>query len=174
MANKSVIELTNLSLRAWRLGDEHSLAAHADDYDIWINVTDRFPHPYTVQDAQDWILSSMKNDQLRDFAIVVNGQPVGGIGFLTQKDVFRRSAEIGYWLGKNYWGKGLMTQALSAVTQYAFDNFEICRIYAGVFAWNPASARVLEKSGYEFEARLKNAITKDGKTTDQLLYAKLL
>jgi [ribosomal protein S5]-alanine N-acetyltransferase len=175
MATKSnVIQLNGFSLRRWRQGDESSLSKHADDYDIWINVTDRFPNPYTVADAQEWILASTKNEQLRDFAIVVNDEAVGGIGFLPQKDVFRRSAEIGYWLGKQYWGRGFMTQAVTAVTEYAFKNVDLCRIYAGVFAWNPASAKVLEKCGYEFEGRLRNAITKDGKTTDQLLYSKVL
>jgi RimJ/RimL family protein N-acetyltransferase len=79
--------------------------------------------------------------------------------------------EIGYWLGQSYWNRGIATEALVAVTAYAFETFDINRIWAGVFAWNPASARVLEKAGYVLEGRLRNAITKDGETTDELIYS---
>jgi RimJ/RimL family protein N-acetyltransferase len=88
-----------------------------------------------------------------------------------QNDVFRRSAEIGYWLGEDYWGRGIVTQAVREVTEYAFSKFDLCRIYAGVFEWNPASMRVLEKCGYRLEARMKKAITKDGKTIDDFIFA---
>jgi ribosomal-protein-alanine N-acetyltransferase len=170
----NVMELERLTLRPWKHDDDRSLIEHANDYDVWINVTDRFPHPYKLSDAQDWIGASIKTGQDRDFAIVVEGMAVGGIGIMPQRDVFQRSAEVGYWLGKAYWGRGIMTEALAAVTDYAFHHFDICRLYAGVFAWNPASAKVLEKCGYEFEGRLRKAITKAGKTTDQLLYSKIL
>ena len=86
-------------------------------------------------------------------------------------DVFRRSAEIGYWLGEGYWARGIVTEAVRAVTNYAFATFDLCRVYAGVFEWNPASARVLEKAGYEFECRMKKSVTKDGETIDELIYA---
>jgi len=105
------------------------------------------------------------------FAIALDDEAVGGIGFTVQNDVAHRSAEIGYWLGEQFWGRGIATEALTAVTEYAFKNFDLCRLYAHVFEWNPASARVLEKAGYDFEGRLKKSVTKNGQTIDQLMYA---
>ena len=102
---------------------------------------------------------------------MVEGAAVGGIGLEQRRDIFRRSAEIGYWLGEPFWGRGITTQALRAVTEYAFKTFDLRRIDAGVFEWNRASMRVLEKAGYLCEARLKKSITKEGRTIDQWVYA---
>ena len=136
-----------------------------------MNLRDRFPHPYTNTDARNWLEMVVGVRPENSFAIAVDDEAVGGIGFTVQHDVGRRSAEIGYWLGEEFWGRGLATQALIAVTDYAFANYDLCRMYAHVFEWNPASARVLEKAGYEFEGRLKKSVTKDGQTIDQLMYA---
>jgi RimJ/RimL family protein N-acetyltransferase len=106
-----------------------------------------------------------------NFAIDVEGNAVGGIGFVLQDDVHRIAAEIGYWLGEPLWGRGIATAALCAVTEYAFATFELRRLYASVFEWNPASCRVLEKAGYSCEGKLKRSVIKDGKTIDQFLYA---
>lgn len=165
------IKLDPVLLREWLPGDEASLALHANNRNIWINLRDRFPHPYTRADARRWIrLASVITPQTQ-FAMVVDGAAVGGIGFDVRRDVFRRSAEIGYWLGEPFWGRGIMTEAVQAVTEYAFKNFDLCRIEAGIFEWNLASMRVLEKAGYECEARLKKSVTKDRITVDQLIYA---
>jgi len=103
----------------------------------------------------------------------VAGEAVGGIGFTLQYDVERRAAEIGYWLSEEFWGRGSATDALIVVSAHAFANHDICRLYAHVFEWNQASARVLEKAGYVFEGRLRKSVTKDGKTIDSLLYAMI-
>ena len=103
-------------------------------------------------------------------AIVVSDEAIGGIGLTLGTDVFRRSAEIGYWLGEPFWGRGIATEALRAVTEYAFRHFDICRLEAGVFDWNPASARVLEKVGYVREGRARLGVTKDGRTGDRVLH----
>ena len=108
-----------------------------------------------------------------NFAIDVGGEAVGGIGFTLQPDVGHRSAEIGYWIGQAFWGRGIATDALIAVTDHAFANYDICRIFAHVFDWNGASARVLEKAGYQLEGRLRKSVTKDGQTIDQLMYAAI-
>jgi len=108
-----------------------------------------------------------------NFAIAVDGAVVGGIGIMQQSDVHAQSAEFGYWLGQNYWGRGIMTKAVNEMTGYFFSHFDLVRLYATVYDWNPASARVLEKCGWEFEGRLKMSIFKDGKYCDQLIYAKL-
>jgi [ribosomal protein S5]-alanine N-acetyltransferase len=166
-----VITLRSCSLRPFRAGDEDSLVHHANDRDIWKNVRDRFPHPYTRAAAEQWIAFTGAQDPSRDLAIDVDGAVVGGIGLTPQEDVFRRSAEIGYWLGKDLRGRGIATDALRAMTDHAFSTFDLCRIFAGVFEHNPASIRVLEKAGYAFEGRLRKAVFKDGAMMDQLLYA---
>jgi RimJ/RimL family protein N-acetyltransferase len=165
------LDLGSFIIREWRRGDEPSLVRHANNRKVWINLRDAFPHPYTMEDARRWVGKAGGEVPLTSYAIVVDGEAVGGIGIVLQPDVFRRSAEIGYWLGEQYWGRGIVTEALRALTEYAFANFDLCRIYAGVFESNPASMRVLEKAGYEFEGRMKKAVTKDGKTMDDFIYA---
>lgn len=165
------LKLSRSSLRPWMPGDEESLVRHANSRVIWRNLRDAFPHPYTLADAERWIQIANPTTSIANFAIVVEGAAVGGIGLALKDDVFRRSAEIGYWLGEEYWGRGIVTEAAHAVTDYAFATFDLCRVYAGVFEWNPASMRVLEKAGYEFECRMRKSITKDGETIDELIYA---
>lgn len=162
------LKLVKSTLRPWKPGDEESLVRHANNRAVWRNLRDAFPHPYTIADARRWIeIANPKTN----FAIVVDSGAVGGIGLVLRDDVFRRSAGIGYWLGEEYWGRGIVTEAVGAVTDYAFATFDLCRVYAGVFEWNPASMRVLEKSGYEFEGRMKKSVTKDGENIDELIYA---
>jgi [ribosomal protein S5]-alanine N-acetyltransferase len=165
------IKLKNCTLRDWRRGDETALALHANNYKIWRNVRDRFPHPYSLEDAERWIEHARNEDPITNFAIVVEGAAVGGIGLIFHDDIYHRSAELGYWLGEAYWGRGLVTEAVGGVVEWGFANFDIARIYAGVLEWNPASARVLEKAGFQFEARLRRAVTKEGVTMDELMYA---
>ena len=165
------LTLSKSTLRPWKPGDEESLVRHANNRAIWRNVRDAFPHPYTLVDAKHWIEIANPTAQVANFAIVVDGAAVGGIGLVLKDDVFRRSAEIGYWLGEEYWGRGIVTEAVFAVTDYAFATFDLCRVYAGVFEWNPASMRVLEKAGYELECRMRKSVTKDGVTIDELIYA---
>ncbi|HMG34340.1 MAG TPA: GNAT family N-acetyltransferase [Blastocatellia bacterium] len=168
------IKLSRCTLRPWRPGDEDSLIHHANNVKIWRNLRDIFPHPYTREDADRWIQLASQAEPLTNFAMEVNGEAAGAIGIVLGQDVHRRSAEIGYWLGELYWGKGIMTEAVRAVTDYAFTNFDLNRIWAGVFDRNDVSARVLENAGYKLEARLKHAVTKDSETLDELLYAIVL
>ena len=153
--------------------DRDAIVRHANNRNVWINLRDRFPHPYTDADARRWLDSVVGQKPETNFAIAVAGEAAGGIGFTVQHDVGRRSAEIGYWLGEEFWGRGIATDALIAVTDYAFSNYDVCRLYAHVFDWNRASARVLEKAGYAFEGRLRKSVTKDGQTIDQLMYAMI-
>jgi RimJ/RimL family protein N-acetyltransferase len=164
--------LTHCTLRDWRRGDELSLVRHANNRNVWINLRDRFPHPYTKRDAARWLAYMRSVPPDTHFAIAVDGAAVGAIGFVVQPDVHRISAEIGYWLGEAYWGRGIMTEALRAVTALAFETHGLVRLYAAVFAWNPASMRVLEKCGFEREAVLKNGACKDGRVIDTVLFAR--
>ena len=165
------IELKTCVIRPWRAGDEESLIAHANNYNIWRNMRDRFPHPYTAEDAREWIRRAGEESPRTNFAIVVDGEAVGGIGLILNGDIHRCSAEIGYWLGEAFWGRGIVTEAVRAMTQWAFDNFNLSRIYAGVLEWNPASMRVLEKAGYQFEGRLRMAIIKQNQVMDEFIYS---
>ena len=165
------INLGHFLIRDWRRGDEESLARHANNPKIFRNVRDRFPHPYTLEDARQYVERAGSESPMSSFAIVVAGEAVGGVGFFFQEDIFRRSVEIGYWLGEAYWGRGIATDAVRAMSDYIFANFDVVRIFAGVFEWNPGSMRVLEKAGYVREARMRKAATKLGQTMDEFLYA---
>lgn len=166
-------KLKTCTVRSWEWRDRDAIVRHANNRNVWINLRDRFPHPYTLVDARNWLESVIGLKPESNFAIAVDNEAVGGIGFTVQSDVGHRSAEIGYWLGEEFWGRGIATEALVAVTEHAFANYDLCRLYAHVFEWNAASARVLEKAGYEFEGRLKKSVTKDGHTIDQLMYAAI-
>jgi RimJ/RimL family protein N-acetyltransferase len=165
------IILSRCCLRPFRDGDQASIVRNANNRKIWINLRDRFPHPYTSADADAWVRQVAGQDPPTQCAIEVGGEAVGGIGITLQDDVHRRSAEIGYWLGEPFWGRSIMSEAVPAFTAYAFATFDLCRIYATVFEWNPSSGRILEKAGYRLEGRLRKSVTKDGRTIDQLLYA---
>lgn len=168
------LKLTKCTIRPWRAGDEASLVRQANNRKIWRNLRDLFPHPYTHTDAEGWIRTAGSADPLTNFAIEVEGSAVGGIGLILRDDINRKAAEIGYWLGEEYWGRGITTEAVRALTDYAFATWDLCRIYAGVFEWNVGSMRVLEKAGYEFEARLRRAVFKDGQIIDEMIYARVL
>lgn len=167
------LTLTSCTVRSWEWRDRDAIVRHANNRKVSINLRDRFPYPYTTRDARNWLDHVVDQKPVTNFAIDIAGEAVGGIGFTPQSDVEWRSAEIGYWLGEQFWGRGIVTEALVVVTDYAFANFDLCRLYAHVFAWNPASARVLEKAGYVFEGRLQKSVTKNGQTIDQLMYAKI-
>ena len=158
-------------MRSWRSSDVDALAQHANNRNIWINLRDRFPHPYTKRDARAFIRAARAQRPETAFAIVVDGEAVGGIGFVLNADVERVSAEIGYWLAEPLWGRGIATEVLVAVTAYAGATDALTRLYALPFAGNRASCRVLEKAGYVLEGRLRRSAIKDGRITDQLQYA---
>jgi [ribosomal protein S5]-alanine N-acetyltransferase len=168
------LALDGCRVRSWRPADAASLARNADSRGVWLNVRDHFPHPYTHADAVGWLERVRESPPETQFAIEVEGEAAGGVGFFLQQDVARRSAEIGYWLGERHWNRGIMTRVVRAVTDYGFETYGVIRIYAQVFAWNPASCRVLEKAGYRLEGRLRRAVVKDGHVLDQLVYARVL
>ena len=162
-------------LRPFQMEDAPVLARHANERLIWQNMRDRFPHPYALADAKRYIEFATSSAADRELALCleVDGEAAGGIGLLFKHDVSRRAAEIGYWLGRAHWGRGIATAAVRALTAYGFEHCDLVRIYALVFAPNEASARVLSKAGFELEGRLRQAITKDGRTLDGLLLATI-
>jgi len=164
--------LERCTIRPWRLDDAGSLVKHANNRKVWLALRDLFPHPYTIQDAQEFLQRAISEQPTTKFCVEVEGVAAGGIGIHPKEDVNRRTAGLGYWLGEEFWGRGIMTEAVAALTDFCFENFPLRRIYAEAYANNPASARVLEKAGFVFEGRLKNNVIKDGKLLDSLLYAK--
>ena len=159
-------------LREWQLSDYESLAENANNINIWNNVRDYFPHPYSEKDGQEFIaMCNEKSAPATELAIVMDGA-VGGIGIVPKTDVERISAEIGYWLGEKYWNRGIMTAVVKQMTDYAFANFpELQKLIAPVFDFNFASQRVLQKAGFEREAILKKAAIKNGIVIDEHYYS---
>ena len=158
-------------IRSWRPSDLEPLVTHANNRDIWLNLRDRFPHPYTLRDGRAFLKHMRDQRPETAFAIAVNGEAVGSIAFQLGGDVERVSAEIGYWLGQPFWGRGIATEALVALTEYAVATHRLTRVFAVPFASNTRSCRVLEKAGYVLEGRLRRSAVKDGVITDQLQYA---
>ena len=168
------IQLTKCLLREWRRGDEPSLVRHANNHNVWINLRDSFPFPYTPADARGWIRLAATNALNLVFAIDVDGFAVGGIGLKPGEDIHRHNAEIGYWLGEEYWNRGITTEAVIAVTDYAFRTLEMTRVHAEVFEWNTASMHVLEKAGFTREGVLRKSAFKDRQWVDEVVFARIM
>lgn len=159
-------------LRNWQKSDKDRLVLHANNRKIWLNVRNHFPYPYQEDHAESWIDKILKNpDDSLHLVIDSKEGLAGAIGLERDADVFCKTANLGYWLGEPYWGKGVATAAVKSIVEYAFDHFDFIRISAEVFSWNPASRRVLEKAGFQQEAHLKKAVYKNGEILDLLIYA---
>ncbi|MCB0628356.1 MAG: GNAT family protein [Saprospiraceae bacterium] len=163
-----------ISLRPPRMTDKTRLADLVNNRKIWNNVRDMLPHPYAESDAEFFIGTTFKEEPQKTFAIEYEGQLCGMTGLHPQEDVYRLSAELGYWIGEPYWGKGIASQAVALITQYGFDKLDLVRIYAGVFEYNTASMRVLEKNGFVKEGVLRKAIIKNGAIWDEHRFSKIL
>jgi RimJ/RimL family protein N-acetyltransferase len=167
------LEGAHCRVRSWRLNDLDALVRHANNINVARQLRDRFPHPYTKSDGLGFIDQALTNPPHTNFAIDAGGEAIGGIGFVPGADIERFSAEIGYWLGEAFWGRGIVTEALLLVTDYAFMRVNLLRLFALPFADNVGSARVLEKAGYAREGLLRRSSVKFGHPRDQLLYARV-
>ena len=161
------IQTERLIIRNLEKKDAQPLQRIANNKKIWENLTDQFPHPYTLEAAKKWIETNQKKEIQDNFAITLNNEIIGMIGFEDKKDFF----EVGYWLGENSWGKGYATEVLKAITQHVFNNYKPSKIKAKVFLHNPSSGKVLEKCGYEKQKQTETT-TKAGKTIKELVYIK--
>lgn len=160
-------------IRDWHESDLVSLVEHANNRKVWLQLRNRLPHPYTDADGRAWIAFATSEDPSTNFAIVYENEAVGGIGLVLQNDIGVGTAEIGYWLGEPFWGKGIVTAAVKAFAGWAFEEFELRRLYAGVMIDNHASRRVLEKTGFVLEGVHRQHVIKDGVVKDQAYYALL-
>lgn len=163
-----------MELRPLRLSDAVSVARYANDPDVSANLRDTFPCPYALTDAETYIRECLEKESIQLCrAIVIDGEAAGCIGVCPKTDVYCRTAELGYWLGKPFWGRGIMTAAVGPICREAFARFEITRIEAEIYARNRASRRVAEKNGFTLEGILRQRIWKRGTLLDSYLYSLL-
>lgn len=165
--------VAGIVLRRFAATDGPALMHHANNRNVSRFLRDAFPFPYTAADADAWLANADDESTERKFAIASAGTVIGGIGLRRGFDVDRLTNEVGYWVGEEYWGRGIATAAVCALSEWAFRELEIVRLWGGVYHTNAASSRVLEKAGYTYEARLRRSIIKDGSILDQLIYARL-
>ncbi len=163
-------------LRPFRLEDAESLTRHANNRKVSMRLRDRFPYPYTLQDAKRFLSAvTVRDENASEFvlAVEVDGQAVGGIGVILGTDIERVSGELGYWLGEEYWGRGIVTEAIRQFAPWVMDRFRLTRLHADTFHDNPASTRVLEKAGFTKESVKRRAAIKDGEIKDLKVYVML-
>lgn len=163
----------DVAIRELMEADLEKLTEYADNERVSINLRDAFPQPYTLTDARNFWEMVNKQQPKTFFAIEYKGNYAGNIGLSLGIDVYRNSAEIGYFIGEPLWNRGIMTQAVNMMVDFGFSTLGVVRIYASVFEFNKASQRVLEKCGFEKEAILKKAITKKDIIYDEVRYAKI-
>ena len=162
-----------VSLRKWKIEDALPLANALNNQKIQDNLRDGLPFPYTVPDAEEFIASMLAADQNTTFAraITVDGALAGSIGVFRKDNVHRLTAEMGYYIAEEYWGKGVMTEAVRQMCAYIFGSTDIVRIFAEPYATNRASCRVLEKAGFAFEGTLRKNAVKNGSLVDMNMYS---
>jgi RimJ/RimL family protein N-acetyltransferase len=164
--------MTEFKLRPWTLDDLPALVKYANDPTVADNLMDTFPHPYTEADGKRFLALFMSKDPQLVLAIEVDGEAVGAVGLHPQGDVYRRNAELGYWIAMKHRGKGIMARAIQQAVARGFELLpDIHRIFARPYGSNTASQRVLEKAGFVLEARLLGTFLKNGRVEDELIYA---
>lgn len=158
-------------LRPWYLTDAESFQLHANNPNIAAFLLDRFPSPYTMLDAINWVTLQQNQKTMVNFAIDAGGHVIGGIGLELRQDVYRKTPLLGYWLSEDYWGKGIMTKAVKLITAYAFEQLDVICIQANALSKNPQSMQVLEKAGYVKQGIIKQSVIKAGQIWDEHIYA---
>lgn len=166
-------DVNDLKLRRPKIEDAEQMSEIANNFNIWINVRDTFPHPYTKDDAVFFINLCLKENPVVTFAIEYLEEIVGFTGFILLDDIYKNTAELGFWIGESYWNKGIASMTVQKMIAYGFQELNLRRIHASVFDYNKASARVLEKNNFVQEGHFKNAITKNDKICDEIRYALL-
>lgn len=167
--------MSSFILRPWLPSDAEAVAIAANNPNIAANLRNVFPSPYTLADAEWFVGDCIAQGEERRLmrTIVIDGQAAGSIAVFVQDDVYEKTAELGYWLAEDHWGKGVMTKAVRQICREAFSRFDILRIYAEPFADNPGSRRVLEKAGFTCEGTMRNGVYKNGRVHSYCMYALL-
>jgi [ribosomal protein S5]-alanine N-acetyltransferase len=158
-------------LRPWKTTDLDDLVKYANNWNVAKNLTDKFPHPYTKNDGIAFLEFATLGNPIAIFAIEVGGEAAGGIGIHPQNDIFKKNAELGYWLAEPFWGQGIISNAIKQMVDFAFTTFDIERVYAKPFGTNIASQKVLQKNNFVLEGRFEKVLFKNGEYLDELVYA---
>lgn len=161
-------------LREWKKSDAAALARIANNKKVWDNVRDRLPYPYSKRDAKEWLSLVKKQKQVTTFCIEADGELAGSIGITLKEDVYRKTAEIGYFIGEEFWGNGIATEAIGQMVNYIQKNFDVVRIYAEVFEYNKASMKVLEKNGFYLECIREKAVIKNNRILNDYVWVRLI
>jgi RimJ/RimL family protein N-acetyltransferase len=162
-----------ITIRQWKAEDLDNLVKYANNINVWNNLRNYFPSPYTEEDGKIWLEKMAEASPIVNLAIDMDGACIGGIGLILNSDVYVYSAEIGYWLGEPFWNQGIATEAVRQMIEYCFYYFDIIRIYAEVFEINKASMRVLEKNGFYLEGVRRKAVYKNAVLMDDYIWVKL-
>ena len=165
----------DFELVKWQLGYAEDIAKYANNKNIADNLRDTFPYPYTLDDAKYYVNHCMRKEGEGQVcrAIVVNGEAVGSVGVFFRDDVYCKTGEVGYWLAELFWGKGIMSSAISQICEVVFGEYDIIRIFAEPFANNIGSRKALEKAGFMLEGIMRNSVFKNDKVLDSCMYAIL-
>ena len=165
--------MVDCRIREWKIEDGAGLASVLNNKNILNNLRDGLPYPYTVNDAKEYITAMLESDKTRTFAFAIeaNNEVIGSIGVFRCDNIHFRTAEMGYYIGEPYWGRGFGTSAVKQTCKYVFEHTDIIRIFAEPFADNTASCRVLEKAGFQLEGILHSNAVKNGKILDMKMYA---
>jgi RimJ/RimL family protein N-acetyltransferase len=175
-ADRPAVKLppSEVALRPWAQADAEAFLRLAADREIWLNLRERFPHPLTLPAAELWLADHIAaRPPVTAFAVVAAGELAGGVNLRRREEPHAICADLTFWVGRPFWGRGIATGAVQAATAYAFDTLGLERVQAFVYDWNAASSRVLEHAGFTFEGRLRRYVLKDGRSADALLYARL-
>jgi len=164
---------SNFILREWEESDAEELARIGNNKKIAQNMVDTFPFPYTIDSAEYWVCNAGRGENKANLAIEVDGKLAGGIGFSIKDGLHEGVANGGYWLGEEFWGNGIGTEAWALIRDYIFENYDVHRVEASVFSWNPASARVQEKCGFKLEGTLRQNSKRFEKIGDELQFSIL-
>ena len=167
--------MVDCEIREWKLEDSTRLAELLSNRKILDNLRDGLPYPYTVKDAEEYITAMLAADRTKSyaFAITLDDKVIGSIGVFRCDNIHFRTAEMGYYIGEPYWGKGFGTSAVKQTCKYIFEHTDIIRIFAEPFAYNLASCRLLEKAGFQYEGTLRSNAVKNGNVLDMKIYARL-
>lgn len=163
------------NIRKWKISDAADFARIMNNKNVQNNLRDGLSFPFTEQDGIEFITSVINADQNNTFAfaITVDSKVVGSIAVFRQGNIHKQTAELGYFVAEEYWGKGIMTNAVRQICEYVFQNSDIIRIYAEPFMYNTASCRVLEKAGFQYEGTLRSNAVKNGRVIDMKMYSLL-